>query len=311
MAHEQQPHTACPEKKTDIPVTLRDNSPANDEYLSEMVMNDPEKRRVWGKVHLVVGYDPAKNGHPWPRGCNNACMTCWYGADFLKNRPAYVSDIRTSQALHMHSSLKEMMAEATQKAEAVFGYVDPKERVVRVSGDVLGDVSMADPDSCATITRVIRESFPEGVEIQIDTTANQKIYSPQEWKDSGADTIVVSVNAVDCEASYMAFHGVQKGRMAIMEQNVKNIIEAGLDVVFSYVWVDHPKNSPQVIEHIPDFWKKAQSDQAREEFQKKFGQTRIPERIWRVQMPPDPVQRAEVIAGWKQRAKWHESLLAK
>jgi hypothetical protein len=273
-----------------------------------MVIASREWMKVFNRVHVVIGYNPSDFGQPWAKGCRTNCMSCWYGTDYLSQQPSYLNSIKRSTIGNLGETLGEVTQTAAEKAKPIFGEVLPNERTIRISGSVLGDPVMADPDACKAISAAIRGQFPEGVCIQADTVANQRIFSAQEWRAIGIDTVALSLNAAGSEAGYMAFHGVARERFVMMQHNVRNILDAGLELIFSYVWAEHPRNCDEVKAKIPDFWRNEQNEDVRLDFASRLGIEHPTERFWRVHLPTDTYAREELFRQWGAREKWYKSL---
>jgi len=264
----------------DTPLLLRDNSPNND-WLVNLVQTNPEWREVWGLVHTVVGYDPKNNGSSLPRGCGNACVSCYFDENYLKTQPQHISGVQTVTPRSINSVLEEFIAASRQRVEQRIGKpVKEEDRRIRISGDVRGDPIMADYETTKRLVARIKEKFPN-VPLFIDTAANQYEMTPDQWKSIGADRIMVSINAVSSEAAYMTFHGVGRGRFEIARQNIKNMDDSGVKVGLSYVWAYHPRLSEEQRSQMPKYVLDGQTEEARSHFVASLDLSQKPvERFW-------------------------------
>jgi len=262
------------------PLLLRDNSPNND-WLLNKVQNDPEWREVWGLVHTVVGYNPQKNGSNLPRGCGNSCVSCFFDESYLRTLPQHISDVQEVTPANLNPTLEKFMATSQLRAEErIKKPIANRDKRIRISGDVRGDPVMADYETTKRLVARIKEGFPD-IPLFIDTTANQYILTPDQWKNVGADRIMVSIDAVSSEAAYMTFHGVEHGRFENVRQNLKNMDSAGVNTGLSYVWAYHPRLTEEVRNRMPRYVIDSQSEKARKEFIDSLQLSKKPiERFW-------------------------------
>lgn len=261
------------------PLLLRDNSPTGE--LLKKILSDTSWMEPLGLLHMAVGYDPKKNGSPMPRGCGNKCLSCFFDEMYIQSKPQHILGVENTTPASLSSDLYLFMSDAQKKAEQRVGrqIVDGEKRI-RISGDVRGDPIMADYQTTKKLVAQIKDSFPP-IPVLIDTAANQYVLSPDEWKALGADSIMVSINAVSSEEAYMVFHGVGRGRFSTAQQNIRNIDNAGIRVGLSYVWGYHPRLSAEQHSQMPRYVLDGQSEKAREAFIQSLGLTHEPmQRFW-------------------------------